>query len=64
MDTFACPGCSKELPAKKAVRIPVIASIELMIITLGGVLFDKVCPECQSTWWGSARSALYLALSY
>ena len=48
MDTFTCPNCSRQLPANKAVRIPVVASIGLFVITLSGVLFGKLCPECHS----------------
>jgi hypothetical protein len=48
VDTFTCPNCSRQIPANKAVRIPVVASVGVLVITLGGVFFGKLCPECQS----------------
>jgi hypothetical protein len=48
VETFTCPNCSKQLPVNKAVRIPVVASIGVFIITLGGVAFGKLCPNCES----------------
>ena len=49
METFTCSNCSRQLPANKAVKLPVVASIGAFIITLGGVFFGRVCPNCQST---------------
>ncbi len=52
MDTFTCPNCSRQLPANKAVHIPVVASIGVFVITFGSVVFRKLCPDCQSEMVG------------
>jgi len=45
---FTCPNCARQLPANKAVKIPLVASIGVLAITFGGIFFGKLCPDCQS----------------
>jgi hypothetical protein len=53
-DTFTCPGCAKEVPANQAEPIPVVATLGILIITFGGVVFGRLCPECRGNMVGIA----------